>query len=119
MKFFVKEITGRLLLIGLSIASFFLFWWLPIIVAPLFWQIWDVRFHKGSRIYEIGLKLIADVFTYIVDIGYMASCIILFGTQLGHWYGWTIGVAIAVLVGWVIGLLLPYRWHLERIEGRL
>ena len=116
---FSKELIGRIILINLAIFSFLGEWWLPLIVAPLFWQVWDIATGRQSRILDAVPKLIADGFTWILWICYIIYSVVSFGLNIGHWYGWAIGIVIGLVVGQFLGLLWPHRWHLERMDGNL
>lgn len=110
---FTKELTGRAMLIVLVSFSIPVKWWIPIIVAPLFWQIWDTLIGRRSRIDNLTLKLIADMITWVIWLSYIAYSIISFGQNLEHWYGWLIGVLVGLVIAQFLGLLWPHRWHLE------
>ena len=116
---FAKELTGRVILIALVIGSLFLKWWVPLIVAPLCWQVWDTVVGRRSRIVHPVLKLIADGITWALWLGYIVYSIVSFGRNVGHWYGWLIGVVVGFAVAQFLGFLWPHRWHLEAVEGNL
>ena len=116
---FSKELTGRIILIVLAVGSSLARWWLPILVAPLFWQGWDIATRRGSRILDPVPKLIADSLTWILWLGYMIYSIVSFGLNIGHWYGWGIGIVVGLVVAQFLGLLWPHRWHLEKVEDDL
>lgn len=116
---FIKEIIGRFIVVALVVWSFFFMWWIPLIIAPLFWQIWDSLFGRHSRIYNPVLKLIADAITYVIWLSYIAYSIIFFGRNVGHWYVWLIGVILGIFIAQILGLLWPNRWHSERVERNL
>ncbi|HIJ73936.1 MAG TPA: hypothetical protein HPP83_07530 [Candidatus Hydrogenedentes bacterium] len=118
-KHFIQELIGRILLIVFAVLSVDKRWWLPIVVAPLFWQLWDLTAGRRSRINHPIFKLIADGITWIVWLAYIAYSIFGFGLNIGHWYGWVLGVVIGLVVAQFLGLLWPYRWHLEGIESTL
>ncbi|MBW8003815.1 MAG: hypothetical protein FVQ80_17760 [Planctomycetes bacterium] len=95
--FFALELTGRFFLaIMVFFSAYYFNWWLPLIVAPIFWQIWDIVFGQRSRIWHPIKKLIADGITYIFELCYIIYSIISFGIQIGSWYGWVIGA----VAGW-------------------
>lgn len=115
----IEELVGRILLIVLTVLSISKRWWLPVVVAPVLWQFWDMTAGRGSRITHPISKLIGDGITWIVWLAYIAYTIVVFGTNIGHWYGWLGGVLVALVVAQVLGLLWPQRWHRERVEGDL
>ena len=117
MKVFTMEIFGRLALILLCVVSFQISWWLPVVIAPIFHQVYDTKFCRRARIFNPILKLLADFLTYIVWIGYVVVTVYVFGQNIGHWYGWCIGIITGLVVAQILGLLFPRRWHLERIDG--
>ena len=49
-KHFIEEIIGRILLIVLAIVSASTRWWLPIVMAPLVWQFWEMTAGRRSRL---------------------------------------------------------------------
>ncbi len=116
---FIKEVVGRAILIAVSIITFSIKWWIPLILAPLFWQIWDTAFGRRSRILSTVIKLTADAITWILWLSYIVYAIISFGLNVGHWYGWLIGLIIGLVVAQFLGLIWPHRWHLERVDDNL
>lgn len=116
---FSTEFLGRVILIALTVLAATKVWWAPLIVAPVFWQVWDSIFCRGSRIYASGLRLVADGLTHLVWLSYIGYTIAVMGSNIGHWYGWCLGIVVAIGVAQLLGLLWPHRWHLERIEGGL
>ena len=116
---FATEFLGRVILVALAALTATEVWWGPLVVAPLFWQIWDAVFGQRSRISTGGLKLMADGLTYMIWLSYVGYAIVSMGRNIGYWYGWVLGVAVGIGVAQLLGLLWPHRWHLERIEGRL
>lgn len=118
-KHFIVEMIGRVLLVVFCVISGGQRWWLPIVVAPVFWQVWIITAGRRSTISQPALKLIADGITWAVWLGYIGYSIVSFGLSIGHWYGWLFGVLIALVVAQLLGLLWPDRWHLEAVEGRL
>jgi hypothetical protein len=116
---FAKELIGRVILIALVLGSYLLKWWIPLIVGPLFWQIWNTVTGRRSRIPHPVLKLIADAITWILWLSYIVYSIVSFGLNIGHWYGWLIGVVVGFVVAQILGLLWPKRWHLEQVDGNL
>ena len=116
---FAKELTGRVILIALVVGSLLLKWWVPLIVAPLFWKVWDTVVGRRSRIIQPVLKLIADAITYALWLGYVVYSIMSFGLNVGHWYGWLIGVVVGFAVAQIFGFLWPNRWHLEAVDDNL
>ena len=46
---FVKELTGRAILVGVCAGAFLVEWWGPLVVGPLFWQVWETRSLVGER----------------------------------------------------------------------
>ena len=60
---FALEIVGRVALIVVASVSAMFAWWLPLLLAPVFWQFWDGIVCRGSRIEAPFPKLIADVIT--------------------------------------------------------
>jgi hypothetical protein len=116
--FFVTEMLGRIILV----LTFFILkinWWLPLVLAPFFWQIWDIIFGQASRIYHPGLKFCADIATYIIGLGYIAISTYLFYRNIHQSYGWIIGLTIGFIVSYLLGLLFPHRWHLEKMDSNL
>jgi len=118
-KHFSEEMVGRVLLVLFCVISAGQRWWLPIVIAPVFWQFWDITAGRRSRIYQPALKLIADGITWLVWLGYIGYSTVSFGLSVGHWYGWLLGVLVALIVAQLVGLLWPRRWHLEAMDGRL
>lgn len=116
---FTTECLGRVILIALAVLAATKVWWAPLVAAPVFWQVWDGVFGRGSRINDPGLKLAADALTHLIWLSYIGYTIAAMGRNIGHWYGWGLGVAVAIGVAQVLGLLWPHRWHLERVEGRV
>lgn len=116
---FSLEVLGRILLVICAVTSARLMWWAPLVVAPLFWQVWDSALRRHSRIHMPTLKLIADGITYALYVSYVVYAIATAGKNIGHWYGWTLGAVTGIAVAHVFGLLFPFRWHIERIEGDL
>lgn len=104
------------MLIVLAVLSVGFRWWGPLILAPLFWQLWDTVFGRRGRIHTPILQLVGDLATYSVWVSYMAFAVFSIGRNVGHWYGWTIGAVVGVSVAQVFGLLFPFRWHLERAD---
>ncbi len=120
---FVLEIIGRIILSILAVYTFSLIWWLPLVIAPIFWQIWDkalaLALGRISRIFRPLLKRIADGITLIFGLAYIVFSTVSFGMNMGHWYWWVIGAIIGIVVEQFLGLLWPIRWHFEKIEGNL
>ncbi len=116
---FIEELSGRALLIVFTVLSASKQWWMPLVVAPVLWQFWDLTAGRRSRIGQRLMKLIADGITWLVWLSYIIYSTVSFGLNLGHWYGWLIGIAIGLVVAQFLGLLWPHRWHLERVEGNL
>jgi hypothetical protein len=114
---FAKELIGRVILIAFVVGSLLHKWWIPLIVGPLFWQVWDTATGHGSRILHPVLKLIADAITLILWLSYIMYSIVSFGLNLGHWYGWLFGVVVGFVVTMFLGLLWPHRWYLEKADG--
>ena len=118
-KHFIEEMIGRILLISFCILSVSRRWWLPLIIAPVFWQLWDRTTARGPRILQSILKLIADGITHLLWLTYIGYSIVAFGLNIGHWYGWSLGVIVGLIVAHIFGLLWPHRWHLEVVDGNL
>lgn len=118
MKDVTMEIFGRLALILLCVVSFRFSWWLPVVIAPMFHQVYDTLFCRRARIFNPILKLLADIFTYFVWFGYIVFAVYVFGQNIGHWYGWCIGIITGFVVAQILGLLFPMRWHLEREDEK-
>ena len=116
---FTIECVGRVILIAVTTVAATTVWWAPIIAAPVSWQVWDGVLGRRSRILSPGLKLVADGLTHLIWLSYIVYTITAMGMSIGHWYGWSLGVVVAIGVAQLLGLLWPRRWHLERIEGRL
>ena len=116
MDCFMTECLGRVILIAIAVFAAVNVWWAPIVVAPVFWRLWDFFVGRRSRIHEVGLKLSADALTHVIWISYIWYTI---AAMAEHGHGWGFGLVIAIVVAQVFGLLWPHRWHLERIEGRL
>ena len=74
---------------------------------------------RRSRIANPVAKLVADAITWILWLGYIGYSIVSFGLNLGHWYGWVIGVVVGLVVAQFLGFIWPHRWHLEKVEGNL
>jgi len=110
---FCLEVLGRVVLLGSVIVAFQINWWLPLIVAPFIWQIWDILLGTRSRIGNEIPVIIADIFTYMLCLTYIVYSSVGFGINVGNWYGWVIGIIVGALVGHFMGLLFPHRWHLE------
>jgi hypothetical protein len=114
---FWKELAGRIILIVLAAYSYFITWWLPIIVAPFFWQLWDILTGRHSRITEPISKLLADLITHLLWAGYIIYSIVSFGYNIDQWYGWLFGIIVGLVIAQLLGLLWPHRWHLETMQG--
>jgi hypothetical protein len=84
-KSFINEIIGRLLLIILSAIIFFKIWWLPLIIAPLSWQFWELTYKMQRRIYSKKLKIIADIISHIIWVGYILYSTICSYSGLSSW----------------------------------
>ena len=117
--YFADELFGRVILIALSYVAATSVWWSPLVVVPIFWQVWDRIFGRAARIDSPGFKLIADGLTYLVWLSYMGYAIVSMGRNIGHWYGWTLGFVVGIGVAHLFGLLFPYRWHLEVMDRRM
>jgi len=111
-----KELIGRGLLIALSVGAFLVKWWIPLIIAPFFWQVWETVTGQWSRAQNPVLKLIADAVTWVLWIGYIVYSIVSFELTIGHWYGLVLGVVVGLVVAQFFHLLWPHRWHLERLQ---
>lgn len=119
MKVFTIEIFGRVVLILLCVFSIHISWWLPIVVAPIFHLVYDTKFCRKARMFNPILQLLADILTYLVYLGYIVFTTYVFGQNIGHWYGWCIGIITGLVVAQVFGLLFPMRWHIERMDRGL
>ncbi len=113
---FAVELLGRFILILVGVLSAGFRSWAPLVLAPIFWQLWDTMFGRRSRIPARVLQLVADVITYVVWLSYIGVAIVSLGKSIGHWYGWAIGAFVGILVAQVFGLLFPFRWHLEQAD---
>ena len=116
---FLAEILGRVVVAGTCIYGYSKEWWLPLIIAPLFWKIWDSWVCPKGIIIDKGYKLFADFTTYIICLLYIAYSVWVFHININHWYGWIIGLMIGIVVGHFLGFLFPRRWHLEAVTERL
>jgi hypothetical protein len=60
-------------------------------------------------------RILLDTIIWIVQYGYAVVQAVLFQINIGHWYGWLIGI----IVGWLLmGMMTPLRWKDEvRIES--
>ena len=116
---FLKEFVGRILLVALVVLGLSFAWWLPLIIAPIFWQAWDTPLGRRARITQPAAKVAADLVTHAIWLGYILYSIISFGFKVGHWYGWLAGAIIGLVVAQFMGLLWPHRWHLERVDGNI
>jgi len=112
------ELIERILLIIIFFYSLKISWWLPILVVPIFHQTIGFVFCK-KRIFSPIIKLAADLFSFIIYIGYIAIVTYLFGKNIGTWHGWVLGLIVGLFIGQILGLLFPMRWHYEHIEGNL
>ena len=116
------EIFGRLACLVLTILSYQLRWWAPLVVAPLFHQIYEWPFISMKVdwvIYNRGVKLIANILTWGFYFGYIGLAIFLFSVHFGHWYGWLVGVGAGIVVTRFLGFLFPVRWRHERAHDVL
>lgn len=128
MQVLAAELIGRAILIGLSAATVRAGWWMPVVAAPLFWMIWDMIFSRRSQgritsIYTListmaACRHIANILSWFIAIAYFCYTTVSFGLWIGEWYAWVLGAVIAYVVVGYMGLLWPYRWHLESDEGR-
>lgn len=55
--------------------------------------------------------MLADFITFGIYAGYVVYSVIVFGRHIGSWYGWVIGL--------ILGLLWPTRWHDEAVQGKM
>lgn len=117
--YFTTECLGRVILIAILVAGARREWWEPLVAVPVCWQVWDGVFGRRSRIYAPGLKLVADGLTWLIWLWYIGYTIFSMGKNVGHWYGWVLGLVLAIVVAQLFGLLFPKRWHFEGVEGTL
>lgn len=116
---FITEVLGRVLLYAQCTQNPDIAWWWPIVTIPISWQIWDGFLFSGfQRIGSRGLRLIADALSYLVYLWYIVFTIRAMGSNIGQWYGWILGVVVAVVVAQFFGLLWPSRWHREHLDSR-
>jgi hypothetical protein len=121
------EILGRAVLAAVVAISFLVGWWCPLVAAPVCWQIWDTAFGRRrwdperlglNRTLADTIKFAADGISWLFWLAYLLYAILSFGRHIGNWYGWTLGVLLGLIVAQFLGLLWPYRWHTETMEGR-
>jgi len=115
------ELGGRVVLVAVAAAACYFRWWIPLVVVPAVWLIWNAVFLTHDRAYHLSIttpistvlfqRRIANLITWLFSLGYLAYAIVSFGLNLGHWYGWTAGAIVGVTT---IPLLRPHRRHYER-----
>ena len=119
---FLLELVGRFLLVLVIFLAFFPFrlpWWYLLVAPPIIWQVWDFVMFSGAhaarrtRIRNRLLKIIADVLAWAFYTAYIAYSIVSIGLNIGHWYGWLIGIIVGFVVAHLFGLLWPQRWTWE------
>jgi len=120
---FMIEFVGRILLVGVFWFSLRFGWWVPMVSAVLFWQIWNMISPRSGYYFDTTstdlFKMIADFITFGIYAGYVVYSVIVFGRHIGSWYGWVIGLVLSLLIVQILGLLWPARWHDEGVQGRL
>ncbi len=139
----LRELFGRSLMIAGSWIAYYWAWWAPLLAAPLIWQAFDIfclladsrrglkeidKRLSGSKTYQIarppfpglsdGQRLLLDAITWGFYLTYIILAVYLCGINIGHWYGWIIGVAVAISVAQLLALLFPHRWHKETLIGK-
>lgn len=115
----IKELIGRVLMIAGTVYAFWISWWAPIVAAPIIWKIYNVGFCFTDRTKDQSQGLILDMVTHVIFFAYLILCVVQFGLNIDHWYGWVIGFVVWLIVAQILGLLWPRRWHYERMDGQL
>jgi hypothetical protein len=117
------ELIGRGVSICMAIASAAIYWWLPLVIAPVVWQVWNLAFlisdqpdqpsierHVGNALIQHRL---ANWSTWIISMAYLGYAVVGFGLYMDHWHGWVLGTFVGLLVAQVFKLLTPYRYANE------
>ena len=119
MKEILKELFGRLLMVGFTILIWETNWILTIITPPIIFFIFNTLFCRRDRIFNEKAKAILDLLTWLSYLAYLLFTIILSNQNIERWYSWLIGVLIWIVFSLILGFLAPKRWHYEKIENRL
>jgi hypothetical protein len=92
--------------------SYFLYdwhWWAATIAFPVLMMLGN-QANKRQPQAKTKERIILDTIIGVVQFGYVASQAVFFHINIGHWYGWIIGL----IVGWLLmGLMTPLRWRDE------
>jgi hypothetical protein len=113
----VVELVGRVICVVLAVYSYRFRWWAPLVVVPLFNQVYEWPFISMKinwLILNRWVRLLANVITWILYFGYIGLSLLLFTTRIPHWYGWLIGLGVGIVVTRFLEFIFPVRWRYER-----
>ncbi len=113
----IKEIIGRILMVGFTIFMLNVNWKLALITPPIIFKIFDMAFCRTNNIYNRTSRLYLDILTWASYIGYLVFSIILLNKNIANWYSWLIAIFIWLLFAQLLGFLWPMRWHNEKVDS--